>query len=62
MLVTCSTDRYFSPLENQYEARFIPNCEERSLVSPFGHCTFSPGKVPTSMQFLDRCLAELLAT
>jgi hypothetical protein len=60
--VTCSTDRYFSPLENEYEARFISNCEVRYLASPFGHCTFSPGKVRTSMEFLERCLAELLAT
>lgn len=61
MLVTCSSDRYFSPLDNQYESRFVPNCEVRSLVSPFGHCAFSPGKVSAATEFLDRCLEALLA-
>jgi homoserine O-acetyltransferase len=61
VLLPCSTDRYFSPLDNQVEARLIPNCELRMLESEFGHCALSPGKVPQDMRFLDHCLGCLLA-
>jgi homoserine O-acetyltransferase/O-succinyltransferase len=62
ILLPCSTDRYFSPLDNQLESQLIPNCELRTLESSFGHCALSPGKVPADMRFLDRCLGELLAS
>jgi homoserine O-acetyltransferase len=61
VLLPCSTDRYFSPLDNELEAQLIPNCELRMLQSEFGHCSLSPGKVPQDMQFLDHCLGHLLA-
>ncbi len=60
-LVTCSTDLYFSPSENYQEAELIRNCHIREFNSPFGHCAFSPGKIPSAMRFLDDCLADLLA-
>jgi len=61
VLVPCSTDRYFSVGDNQREAQWIPNCEVRVLNSPFGHCALSPGKVARDMEFLNRCLADLLS-
>jgi homoserine O-acetyltransferase len=61
ILLPCSTDRYFSPLDNELEAQLIPNCGLRMLDSEFGHCSLSPGKVPQDMRFLERCLQELLA-
>jgi homoserine O-acetyltransferase len=61
LLVPCSTDRYFSVGDNQREARWIPNCEVRVLNSPFGHCALSPGKVARDLQFLNRCLEDLLS-
>jgi homoserine O-acetyltransferase/O-succinyltransferase len=61
MLVSCSTDRYFASSDNEREAQLIPRCRHRQLDSPIGHCAFSPGKVPSAMEFLDRCVVELLA-
>ena len=61
VLLPCSTDRYFSPVDNELEARLIPNCELRRLESEFGHCSLSPGKVAQDMRFLDQCLGYLLA-
>jgi homoserine O-acetyltransferase/O-succinyltransferase len=61
MLVPCDTDRYFSAADNEWEARFIPECEVRILDSGFGHCALSPGRVVHGMEFLDRCLADLLS-
>jgi homoserine O-acetyltransferase len=60
ILVPCSTDRYFPPADNEYEARLIPNAEVCTLESPFGHCALSPGRVPAATEFLNRCLARLL--
>lgn len=60
MIVGCASDRYFSPLENRYEAGFIGDCDVRMLDSPFGHCAFSPGRNAEATAFLDRCLGEVL--
>jgi homoserine O-acetyltransferase/O-succinyltransferase len=60
ILVPCSTDRYFPPADNEYEAGLIPGAELCVLDSPFGHCALSPGRVPAAMEFLDGCLARLL--
>lgn len=62
LLVACTTDRYFAPQDNEYEARFIRDCDFRQLESPFGHCAFSPGKVDSCMTFLDSCLHDLLTS
>ena len=61
LLLPCSTDRYFPPVDNEYEAHRIPHCELRLLESPFGHCALSPGRVPAATAFLDRALRDLLA-
>jgi len=61
LLVPCSTDRYFPPVDNIAEAALISDCEVRVLQSPFGHCAFSPGKVPAAMTFLNSCLREILS-
>ncbi len=60
LLLACSTDRYFPPIDNQREAQIIPDCELRVLESPFGHCALSPGRVPAAMEFLDQALEALL--
>jgi homoserine O-acetyltransferase len=62
LLVGCATDRYFPSDDLRHEARFIPDCDCRILNSPFGHCAFSPGKIPASTQYLERCLRELLSS
>jgi homoserine O-acetyltransferase len=59
-LVACSTDRYFPPVDNRHEADLIPRCTLHELASPFGHCAFSPGKVPSAMRFLHGRLRDLL--
>lgn len=61
ILVPCSSDRYFSAGDNQREARWIQNCEVRVLNSCFGHCALSPGRVARDMEFLNRCLEDLLS-
>jgi homoserine O-acetyltransferase/O-succinyltransferase len=61
LLLPCSTDRYFPPLDNLREAELIPDCELRVLDSPFGHCALSPGRVPAAMAFLEQALEDLLA-
>lgn len=62
VLLGCSSDRYFPPDDLRHEARFIPDSECHIFDSPFGHCTFSPGRVASSTEFLQRCLRKLLAT
>lgn len=61
ILLPCSTDRYFPPVDNEEEARRIPDCELRILDSPYGHCALSPGRVESAMSFLDRCIREILS-
>jgi homoserine O-acetyltransferase len=61
LLLPCSTDRYFSALDNHREAQWIRDCEVRTLESPFGHCALSPGRVQRDMDFLNGCIESLLS-
>ena len=62
ILVPCTTDLYFPPDDNRYEARHMPNAELRPYASPWGHCVASPSRKDGDfMRFLDSCVAELLA-
>ena len=62
ILVPCTTDLYFPPEDNRFEAHRMPNAELRSYSSPWGHCVASPSRKSADfMQFLDDCAAELLA-
>ena len=60
-LIPCTTDLYFPPADNEYEARFMPNARFRPYESPWGHCVASPGNDPAFHRFLDDAIAELLA-
>ena len=61
ILLPCTQDLYFPPEDNKIEARHMPNAECRPFASPWGHCVASPGNVPAFQEFLDGCIAELLA-
>lgn len=51
-------DRYFPPVDSEYEASHIPNGECRVIRSDWGHMApLNPGDIPT----VDAALAELLA-
>ena len=62
ILVPCTTDLYFPPEDNAIEARHMPNADLRPFDSAWGHCVASPSREGSDfMQFLDGCVAELLA-
>ncbi len=62
ILVPCTTDLYFPPEDNAFEARHMPEAELRPYDSAWGHCVASPGREGSDfMNFLDGCVAELLA-
>lgn len=60
ILIPCSTDLYFPPEDNAYEARCMPQAELRPYESPWGHCIATPGRDPAFMEFLNECATELL--
>ena len=63
ILVPCTTDLYFPPEDNAIEARHMPNADLRPFDSAWGHCVASPSREGSDfMQFLDGCVAELLAS
>ena len=62
ILVPCTTDLYFPPEDNAIEARHMPNADLRPFDSAWGHCVASPSREGSDfMQFLNGCVAELLA-
>ena len=62
ILVPCTTDLYFPPEDNAIEARHMPNADFRPYDSAWGHCVASPSRDGSDfMNFLDGCVAELLA-
>lgn len=55
------TDLYFTPEDNEYEARHMPNANFRPIPSIWGH--FAGGGVnPADTRFIDDNLKELLAS
>ena len=60
ILIPCTTDLYFPPEDNAYEARFMPNADLRPYESPWGHCIATPGRDSAFMRFLSKCADELL--
>ena len=61
-LVPCTTDLYFPPEDNAFEARHMPNAELRPYASPWGHCVASPSREGSGfLRFLDSAVSELLA-
>ena len=62
ILVPCTTDLYFPPEDNAIEARHMPEAALRPYASAWGHCVASPSRDGSDfMNFLDGCVAELLA-
>lgn len=50
-------DRYFPPVDSEYEASHIPNGECRVISSEWGHMApINPGDIPA----IDAALSELL--
>ncbi len=60
ILIPCTTDLYFPPEDNAFEARHMPNAKLRPYESPWGHCVATPGRDRAFMAFLNECAAELL--
>ena len=62
ILVPCTTDLYFPPEDNAIEARHMPNATFRPYDCAWGHCVASLSRRGSDfLQFLDSCVAELLA-
>lgn len=62
ILIPCTTDLYFPPEDNAFEARHMPNAQLRPYGSPWGHCVATPGRNRAFMTFLNECATELLGT
>jgi len=62
ILIPCTTDLYFPPQDNAFEAGHMPNAQLRPYESPWGHCIATPGRDPAFMAFLNECATELLGT
>ena len=60
ILIPCTTDLYFPPEDNAFEARHMPNAKLRPYESPWGHCVATPGRDRAFMAFLNECATELL--
>lgn len=57
IILNADTDRYFPPVDSDYEAARIPNAELRPIPTIWGH--MAPFN-PEDQQFIDRALRELL--
>ena len=60
ILIPCTTDLYFPPQDNAFEARHMPNAQLRPYESAWGHCVATPGRDRAFMAFLNECATELL--
>lgn len=60
ILMPCRQDLYFSPEDNEAEAKLIPNADIRQINSDFGHCVANPGNDLNFQKNLDANIAELL--
>jgi homoserine O-acetyltransferase len=57
IIVQAETDRYFPPVDSEYEASRIPSCELRVIPTVWGH--LAPFN-PDDQRFIDAALTELL--
>ena len=54
-----ATDTYFPPVDNEYEAKHIPNAELRPIPTVWGHMSpFNSQDQP----FIDKALADALVS
>ena len=61
IVIPCTTDLYFPPVDNEIEVSHMRNAECRPFASPWGHCAASPGRVPGFEAALDQAITELLS-
>ncbi len=57
IILNGTLDRYFPPVDSEYEAKHIPNAESRPIPGIWGH--MAPFN-PEDQQFIDAALRELL--
>ncbi len=60
IIMPCSNDLYFPPEDNEYEAKYIKNCELRIYYSEYGHCVANPGNDKNFEIALDQAINDLL--
>jgi len=60
IVMPCTQDLYFPPVDNANDVRHMANAELRPFDSPWGHCVANPGDVPEFERFLDDAIRELL--
>lgn len=60
VLLPCTQDLYFPPIDNELEVRHMARAELRPFDSPWGHCVANPGNVPAFERVLDGCIKDLL--
>ena len=60
ILIPSTQDLYFSPKDNVFEAKYIPNAEVRPYDSPLGHCVANPGNDYGFRVLLDKGIQDLL--
>ena len=60
IVMPCTQDLYFPPIDNAIEVSHMANAELRPFDSPWGHCVANPGDVPEFERFLDDATRELL--
>ena len=60
IIIPCTHDLYFPPEDNEFEARYIKNCELRTYNSIWGHCVANPGNDKGFETALDKAVNDLL--
>jgi len=60
ILMPCITDLYFTPEDNEFEAKHIQNAELRTYNSIWGHCVANPGNDKGFEIALDQAINDLL--
>ena len=60
ILMPCSHDLYFPPLDNEFEAEHMVNVELRKYNSVWGHCVANPGNDIGFSKALDIAVNDLL--
>ena len=60
ILMPCSHDLYFPPLDNEFEVKHMVNAELRKYNSVWGHCVANPGNDIGFSKALDIAVNDLL--
>jgi homoserine O-acetyltransferase len=62
LVMPCRHDLYFPPEDSAIEVSQTPSAELRIIESVWGHRSGAPGTDPKDIVFLDRSIADLLAS